>query len=152
MPHNYALKQYLVLVFRSDLANIIIAITGLIELLLGAFGPWWTLAIVVLAALVPIGVLYWQQRQKDKRVDQLIAEKERSINRLAEQLRDLRVKLLVKDGWLLSDAISFVSDPWKTDLSSDSYKAQKQLEQQPAKKVTSKKSGRRETVNSEKGE
>jgi hypothetical protein len=80
--------------------DIIEALTKLVEVVIRTYGPGPTLAISFLAVAAIAGWRIYQQRRKDKEVHLALQEKDRTIQRLAEQERSLRA-LLFKQlaGW-----------------------------------------------------
>ncbi len=81
-------------------ANILNAISHLVEVLVASFGALGTCLLIF--AIIAIGFLYlyWQYRKKNKDADELIKEKDRTIQRLANMERELRAMLFCQmSGW-----------------------------------------------------
>lgn len=87
----------------GDLPEVIKAISALLQLLINAFGPLGSLGIVALAYVAVVGGRIYNDLRKDKEVNMVVAEKERTIQRMANIERDLRVQLLKERGWPSGD-------------------------------------------------
>ncbi|MBE7436810.1 MAG: hypothetical protein HS115_00025 [Spirochaetales bacterium] len=84
------------------MADIINATTGLFNALVGAFGPWGAVAILVGCTGF---LVYWRirsDRQKDRDRSAALQEKERAIQRLANENREYRI-LMIKEKYHWTD-------------------------------------------------
>lgn len=91
LPFNFAL---------SDGADVINAVNNLVQALVNIFGAWGTIGIA--AALIAITAIWkiWNIRRKDREVNLALKEKDRTIQRLAEQERNFRILFFMeKCGW-----------------------------------------------------
>lgn len=71
-----------------------------VEVLVQNFGTWGTVLIALGVVLLLFGWRRYNDYQRDKRTDELIKEKDKTIQRLAEQERNLRVVLFKHvTGW-----------------------------------------------------
>lgn len=75
----------------SDPSEIIKAITHLVEVLVANFGAGGTIGIFVFLLLVGFIWRRYNDWQRDKNTNELIAEKDRTIQRLAEEARNFKI-------------------------------------------------------------
>lgn len=76
------------------------SLTKFLEFLIARYGNWGTVGIG--AALLLVGILWrlYNDYRKDKETNAVVAEKDRTIQRLAEQERNYRILFLKeKAGW-----------------------------------------------------
>jgi len=78
----------------KDLPEFLRAIEGLLQILLSSFGPWGTIVLITLAVLASFGFRVYNDRRRDKEIDALIEEKDRTIQRLADSERMYRALFL----------------------------------------------------------
>lgn len=74
------------------------------------YGPFWSLVIFFVLLLAVIAWKLYQQWRADREVNLVIAEKERTIQCLANENAMYRVEDLCRKGWTRNDAISFVKE------------------------------------------
>lgn len=74
------------------------ALSGFIERCSASIGPTWTF--ITLACVVLLGAVWrvYQDRRKDREVDAVVAEKEKTIQRLAGQERGWRAYFMSQSG------------------------------------------------------
>lgn len=84
----------------EELPDILRTVNQLLELLISHFGPWGTIVIIFGVLLLAVGLRLYNDWRKDKEIEALIEEKDRTIQRLAESERTYRA-LFLKDkaGW-----------------------------------------------------
>jgi hypothetical protein len=85
----------------SDFVN---ALGALIRTLFQVFGPDRTLYLIFFFVFVLGARRWYNDRQAAKLTNDALSEKERSIQRLAEQEREWRVYFMIKDGMPREDA------------------------------------------------
>lgn len=76
--------------------KILEAATRLLGVLITNFGPWGTIALVAIVLLALFGWKYYNNRRADRAIDLVLAEKEKTIQRLANQERTWRKLFLTK--------------------------------------------------------
>lgn len=86
----------------EDLPEILNAIGGLVEALVAAFGPVGTVILLLAVVALSAGWRFYQDRRKDREFNLLIAEKDKTIQRLASQERSYRA-IFFKEKMGLSD-------------------------------------------------
>lgn len=92
--------SYMIQSDADNIADIIKAFTRLVEVFVASFGKWGTLAIFGVALLLAISWRLYNDYRKDKEVNGIIAEKDRTIRRLADQERHYRILFFQeKAGW-----------------------------------------------------
>src|SRR5262245_15355142 len=83
-----------------DPSAILKEISNLVEVILKNFGALGTVLLALGVVLLLFAWRRYNDYQRDKRTDELIKEKDRTIQRLAEQERNLRVVLFKSvTGW-----------------------------------------------------
>lgn len=84
----------------EDAPDLIKALTRLLEVMVSSFGALGTIGIFVFLLLVAFLWRRYNDWQKDKTTDALLAEKERTIQRLAEESRNFKILFLKHQlGW-----------------------------------------------------
>lgn len=78
----------------EELPEFLEAVNRLLELLIGNFGAWPTVALIVVFIIAAFGFRYYNDRRRDREIDLLIAEKDKTIQRLAESERMYRALFL----------------------------------------------------------
>jgi hypothetical protein len=102
------------------------ALTKVINILVENYGATGTLLIFIGAIGIAVLWRVYSNYRTDKRIDQLLDEKDKTIQRLAEQERNMRILFLQKvAGWTDKQIEAFVM---KNEFK-DSVEARKELEQ-----------------------
>lgn len=84
----------------SDWTDLINAISHLVEVSVGLFGRTGTVLLLVGLTIASILIRRWSEARKGKATKALIAEKERTIQRLSEENRNYRIVFLQQiAGW-----------------------------------------------------
>ena len=91
-----------------DLDAIIKAFTELLKVLIGTFGPLGTAIFLVIFLILSIAWRLYNDRRKDKEISEALKEKDRAIQRLAEDNRVYRIKDLMSQGWTEDQIEKFV--------------------------------------------
>ena len=86
----------------DGVANLLDAIEKLLNMLVSTFGVWPTLFFILMVPLGIVGWKYFQVWRADKETDKALDEKERTIQRLANENRMWRT-LMLKEKYGLSD-------------------------------------------------
>ena len=73
------------------------AARDILNILIGAFGPWGTVVLIGVGLLGMFLFRVYKDRRADKAIDRALAEKERTIQRLANQERTWRRVLLTEN-------------------------------------------------------
>lgn len=93
----------------KDLPAIIEAFRKLLEVLIANYGIWGTLGIFAFVILAFFGWKLYNNYRKDKEVNLALQEKDRTIQRLAEQERNFRILFFKeKAGWTDEQVDRFV--------------------------------------------
>lgn len=123
----------MLLLLISDGADIINALNNLVQVLINNFGAWGTIGIAAAAIAITGGWKVYNIRRKDKEVHLALKEKDRTIQRLAEQERNYRIMFFMeKCGWTSEQIEQFVMKNEFEDVPS----ARKELEgEKPAEKA-----------------
>jgi hypothetical protein len=109
------------------LTKVIDAIRQFFQLLLDRYGPIGTLLIVGAFVLLTIVARIYGDRRKDRYIDALLDEKDKTIQRLAEQERNYRIHLFKQYGWADEEIDRFVM---RNELD-DAIAARRALEGKP---------------------
>lgn len=83
----------------DEITKLINAIRELIVTIVGIFGPIWT---VIIATIVTTVVFLWRrynEKRKDRQYKMVIEEKDRTIMRMQNENRTMRVAELKRQGW-----------------------------------------------------
>jgi hypothetical protein len=92
-----------------DTGDVLDALNNFIQILIANYGRWGTIGIFVAIALASTGWRIYQYRRKDKEVNLALKEKDRTIQRLAEQERNYRILFFKeKCGWTDDEIEKFV--------------------------------------------
>lgn len=67
--------------------KVIAALTELLRLILTTFGPWGTVGLAILIYVGFLGLKYYNDRRKDTEVHLALAEKEKAVQRVSNDLR-----------------------------------------------------------------
>jgi sensor domain CHASE-containing protein len=111
------------------------SLTQLIDTLIESYEPWGTVGIF-LGVVVISGLWKWyNDSRSDKRVEQLLQEKDKTIQRLAEQERNMRILFLQRMGGLSDEQIDAFVMKNEFDNPVD---ARKELEQKSVQDVVKK--------------
>jgi hypothetical protein len=95
--------------FAFDTGDVLDALNNFIQTLIANYGRWGTIGIFLGIALLSAGWRIYQQRRKDKEVNLALKEKNRTIQRLAEQERNFRILFFKeKCGWTDDEIEKFV--------------------------------------------
>jgi hypothetical protein len=119
------------------------ALRNLIQSLVNIFGTWGTIGIIVGLVVISGGWKIYNIWRKDKEVNLALQEKDRTIQRLAEQERNLRVLFFKeKCGWTDEQVDRFIMKNEFPDVPS----ARKELEgeQQTPKPEAKKRRGKKD--------
>jgi len=93
----------------DDLPGVIEAFRKLLEVLIANYGTWGTLGIFAFIILASFGWKFYNNYRKDKEVNLALQEKDRTIQRLAEQERNFRILFFKeKAGWTDEQVERFV--------------------------------------------
>jgi hypothetical protein len=115
----------MVLLLLNDGADVINALNNLVNSLVALFGAKVTIGIVVVIVGLTTWWKIWNIKRKDKDVDLALKEKDRTIQRLAEQERNYRILFFKeKCGWTDEQIQQFVMKNEFEDVPS----ARKELE------------------------
>jgi len=129
------------LLLLIDGADIINALNNLIQSLVAVFGARGTIAILVVIIAGTTWWKIWNIRRKDREINLVLEEKDRTIQRLAEQERNYRILFFKeKFGWTDEQVLQFVMKNEFKDVPS----ARRELEGEtpPAKQEAQRRSGR----------
>jgi hypothetical protein len=129
------------LLLFSDGADVINALNNLVKSLVAIFGAWGTIGIAAGVLIVTGGWKIYNIRRKDREVNLALKEKDRTIQRLAEQERNFRILFFKeKAGWTDEQIQQFVMKNEFEDVPS----ARKELEgESPPARVEAAKPNRR---------
>ena len=128
----------LLFVFR-DGAEFLDALDKLVHSLVGIFGPWVTLGLVAAVIAITGAWKIWNIKRKDNEVNLALKEKDKTIQRLAEQERNFRILFFMeKCGWSDEQIQQFVMKNEFEDVPS----ARKELEGEKSKAEEPKRSRR----------
>lgn len=84
----------------EEIPPILEAVNHLLEQLFSSLGPWPTLFLLVFLALLTFGFRVYQDWRKEQEVDQRIKDKDRTIQRMAAELRMYRAAYFSDvEGW-----------------------------------------------------
>lgn len=109
----------------GDGAEFLDALDKLVHSLVNIFGPWVTLGIVAVVVAITGGWKIWNIKRKDREVNLALKEKDKTIQRLAEQERNYRILFFKeKCGWSDEQIQQFVMKNEFEDVPS----ARKELE------------------------
>ena len=120
---------------KQDWSKIFDSLKDLLKFLNENLGPWLTAGIILVIGCSFLCFFLWRfhnEKRKDKEINQVIAEKERTIQRLAQDNREWRI-LFFKDkcGWNDKQVQKFVLE--NTDFE-DGPAARKVLEHEKENK------------------
>lgn len=93
----------------EDAAKLIEAITNLVQVLLDAFGIWGTLLLILVTTIICFIWRVYQNRRRDRKADLLIKEKDRTIQRMRDENKLLRIVELKRLGWTDQDIQTYVT-------------------------------------------
>jgi hypothetical protein len=79
-------------------SDILEAVEGLLALLIRSFGPDGTLILLGVAVLLFVGWRIYLRRSNTELIDKLLAEKERTIQRIAGEARQYKLLYLISTG------------------------------------------------------
>lgn len=107
------------------MAELIQAITELFYAVIKAFGPGPTIGIFLFILVVTVLFRLYTDWRKDREINKVIAEKERTIQRLAQESREWRIAILrEKYNWTPEEIEQFIH---KNDFA-DANDSRKHLE------------------------
>lgn len=93
----------------SDAAELIKALDNFVQTLVASFGPGGTIAIFFGLILISIGWRVYNDRRKDGEHREVMEEKERTIQRLSNMNRELRVAVFKEvHGWTDDELERFI--------------------------------------------
>lgn len=78
----------------EELPDLLVAVQELLDFLITSFGPWPTVILVVVVISAAFGFRLYNDKRRDREIDMLIAEKDRTIQRIAESERMYRALFL----------------------------------------------------------
>jgi len=93
----------------EDAGKTITAINSLITTLVSIFGIGWTLIIIFATA---VGTYFWKwynNKRKQRYMDKLIEEKDKTIERMADEIRLMRIDFFKRNGWTDDDIDKYVN-------------------------------------------
>lgn len=131
----------MLLLILSDYAEVINALNNLVKSLVAVFGAWGTIGLIAVILVITGGWKIWNIKRKDREIDLVLEEKDRTIQRLAEQERNYRILFFKeKFGWTDEQVLQFVMKNEFKDVPS----ARRELEGETpsAKQETKRRSGR----------
>jgi hypothetical protein len=126
----------MIFILAPDISEIIKALTHLVEVLVANFGALGT--IIIVASLLLVAFLWrrYNDYRRDKATNDLLAEKDRTIQRLAEEARNFKIlHFKEKLGWTDEQITLFIM---KNEFV-DGVTARKALEgEKPSVKIVAK--------------
>ena len=93
----------------DEITKLVNAIRELIVTIVGIFGPVWTIIIVI---LIGISVFLWRrynEKRKDTQYKMVIDEKDKTIARMQQENRTMRVAELKRLGWSNEEIDKYVN-------------------------------------------
>jgi hypothetical protein len=89
-------------------SKLIDSITGLITALVDLFGTGGTIAMIIITALAVLGWKLYVNSRKDAAFKKLIEEKDRTIERMKDEVKLYRISFFKKEGWSDAEIEKFV--------------------------------------------
>lgn len=93
----------------DNIVKIIDAVTNLVDILINSFGRETVIAFAIIILMTSIAWRWYSDKRKDKYIDQLLEEKDKTIQRLAKSERAYRALFFKeKAGWTEKEINNFI--------------------------------------------